>query len=196
MENYDNENLFGCMSIGACMMALILACLLLAMCSCRPTQKIVEVEKWQHDTTTVVDTVSVKEYVTLHDSIYVTEYVTQFVKDSTHKEEAWKYYTYDTEGKVTSMLDYTSSTQQGTVAHTVAQNEETNVTNEVVAHEEKSGHNESTGHSDMLQSKEQKKTGLTGWQRFVIGMGYAFLILLAVGLMFLGMRLYGGWKKL
>lgn len=197
MENYNNdENLFGCMSIGACMMALIAACLLLAMCSCRPTQKIVEVEKWQHDTTTVVDTVHIKDVVVQHDSIYITEYVTQLVKDSTQTNVAWKHYTYDEKGNVTSLTDYTSSTQHGTSSHTATESASTSVSEQSATHEEKGSHSESTGHSEVVQSKEQVKKGLTGWQRFVMGVGYAFLVLLVVGIMFGGMRLYGKWKKL
>ena len=116
----DEESLYGCVSVGTCMVVLMLCCLLLAFCSCKPTQKIVEIEKWQHDTTTVVDTVHTKDIVIQHDSIYVTEYVTQFVKDSTRQDVAWKHYTYDDKGNVTSMTDYTSSTQHGASSNTAS----------------------------------------------------------------------------
>ena len=191
-----NENLYGCVSVGTCMMAVLAFCLLLAFCSCKPTQKIVEVEKWQHDTTTVVDTVHVRDVVIQHDSIFTTEYVTQFVKDSTLTNVAWKHYTYDDKGNVTSLTDYTSSTQRGSVAHTDTQSASTGVSEQSAIHEEKSSHNESSGHSEAVQSKTQEKRGLSGWQRFIQALGYTFLVLLIAGIGFGGLRLYGKWKKL
>ena len=178
------------------MMAVLVCCLLLAFCSCKPTQKIVEIEKWQHDTTTVVDTIHVKDIVERHDSIYITEYVTQFVKDSTLTNVAWKHYTYDDKGNVTSLTDYTSSTQHGTMAHTDTQSASTGVSEQSGIHEEKGSHSESSGHSEAMQSKTQEKRGLSGWQRFIQALGYTFLVLLIAGIGFGGLRLYGKWKKL
>ncbi len=178
------------------MLLIVVICLLLAVCSCKPQQKIVEVERLVHDTTTVVDTVHVKGTVTLHDSIYVTETVTEYVKDSTQTNVAFKYYTFDSIGNISSLLDYTSNTQRGTTAHTATQSASTNVSEQSAMHEEKGAHSESTGHTEALQSKEQVKPGLTGWQKFVMGMGYIFIIVLALGLMLGGALLYGRWRKL
>lgn len=191
-----NENLYGCVSVGTCMVALIMCCLLLAFCSCRPQQKIIEVEKFSHDTTTVVDTVHVKDIVVVHDSIFTTQYITQFVKDSTQTNVAWKYYTYGNDGNVTSLLDYTSNTQHGSTSHTEAESESTSVNDQSSIHEEEGAHSESSGHSDNTQSKEQVKTGLTGWQKFVMGMGYIAIAVLGLGIAFGIMRLYGRNKKL
>lgn len=197
MENNKeiDENLYGCTSIGACMVALLVCCLLLAFCSCRPVEKIVEVEKWQHDTTTIVDTVHIKDIVVLHDSIYNTEYVTQFVKDSTQTNVAWKHYTYDKEGNVTSLLDYTSSTQHGSTANTATQSASTSVSEQSAVHEETGSHSESSGHSDALKNKEQKKEGLTRWEKILMALGYCFIIFSVFGLTLFGMRLYGKYKK-
>lgn len=178
------------------MVALIMCCLLLAFCSCRPQQKIIEVEKYSHDTTTVVDTVHVKDIVVVHDSIFTTEYVTRFVKDSTQTNVAWKYYTYGNDGNVTSLLDYTSNTQHGSTSHTEAESESTSVNDQSSIHEEEGSHSESSGHSDNTQSKEQVKTGLTRWEKFLMALGYCFIIFSAFGLTLFGMRLYGKYKKL
>ena len=191
-----DENLYGCVSVGACMVVLIVCCLLLALCSCKPSQKIVEVEKWQHDTTTVIDTLRITDTRFVHDSVYVTEYVTEYVKDSTLTNVAWKYYTYDSVGNISSLLDYTSSTQHGSVAHTASQNASTSVSDQSSVHEEASGHSESQGHSSIDKSKEKTKVGLTKWQKFIMGMGYIFFIGVVLALMFGGMMLYGKYKKL
>lgn len=191
-----NDIAKGCAPILAGFLLSVLVCLLLSLCSCKPQQKIIEVEKLVHDTTTVVDTVHVKDIVVQHDSIYVTEYVTQYVKDSTQTNVAFKYYTFDSIGNISSLLDYTSSMQHGTTAHTATQSASTNVSEQSAVHEETGAHSESTGHTEALQSKEQVKTGLTGWQKFVMGMGYIFIVVLALALMFGGMLLYGKWKKL
>lgn len=186
----------GCAPILAAFLLSVLVCLLLSLCSCKPQQKIIEVEKLVYDTTTVVDTVHIKDTVTLHDSIYITETVTEYVKDSTQTNVAFKYYTFDSIGNILSLLDYTSNTQHGTTAHTATQSASTNVSEQSAMHEEKGAHSESTGHTEALQSKEQVKTGLTRWQKFVMGMGYIFIVVLALALMFGGMLLYGKWKKL
>lgn len=185
----------GCVPIVVGFLLAFLFCLLITLCACRPTQKVIEVEKWAHDTTTVTDTVHVKEEVVIHDSIVKTEHITQWVQDSTRKDEAWKYYTYDKDGNVKSLLDYTSSTQHGRTSNVASQNATTSVGVQTVTNEETSGHTQAAGHSDALQSKEQVKTGLTRWQRFIMGLGYTFVVVLALGLMFGGMMLYGKWKR-
>ena len=168
----------GCAPILAGFILAALLCLLLSLCSCKPQQKIVEVERLVHDTTTVVDTVHIKDVVTVHDSIFVTETVTEYVKDSTQTNVAFKYYTYDSVGNIASLLDYTSSAQHGKSSHTASQSASTAVNDQSVTHE------------------EETKPQLSRWQRFIQGMGYTFLALLALALMFGGMRLYGKWKRL
>lgn len=191
-----NDIAKGCAPILAGFILAALLCLLLSLCSCKPTQKIVEVERLVHDTTTVVDTVHIKDVVTVHDSIFVTETVTEYVKDSTQTNVAFKYYTYDSVGNIASLLDYTSSVQHGKSSHTASQSASTAVNDQSVTHEEKSAHSESSGHSDVSKEKNETKPQLSRWQRFVQGMGYTFLALLALALMFGGMRLYGKWKRL
>ena len=178
------------------MIVLMAICLLLAFCSCTPKERIVEVEKWQRDTTTIVDTVHIKDLVIQHDSIFIKEYITEYVKDSTLTNVAWKHYTYDDKGNVTSLTDYTSSTTHGSVSHSATENATTNISDQTTVHEETGAHNESTGHSDGLQSKTKEKQGLTKWQRFIQGLGYTFLVLIVMGLVFGGMRLYGKMNKL
>ena len=179
-----------------CLLALLI-CLVLAWLAsgCKPTQKIVEVEKWQHDTTTVTDTVHVTDIKWLHDSVYIKEYIKQFVQDSTRKDEAWQYTTYGPLGNITSQLNYNSTTQHGSVAHNSTESEQTSVNDSQVTHEETGSHNESSGHSEGAKEKVYVKVGLNNWQRFIMGMGYAFIIVIAFGFMFGGMRLYGKWQR-
>lgn len=186
----------GCLPIAAGFFVAFIFCLLITLCSCKPTQKIVEVERLVHDTTTVVDTVHIKDVVTVHDSIFVTETVTEYVKDSTQTNVAFKYYTYDSVGNIASLLDYTSSVQHGKSSHTASQSASTAINDQSVTHEEKSAHSESSGHLDASKEKNETKPQLSRWQRFIQGMGYTFLALLALALMFGGMRLYGKWKRL
>ncbi len=187
-----NENLHGCFSVGFCMLALIVLCLMLAICSCKPQERLVEVEKWQHDTTTVTDTVHIKEYVTLHDSIYVT--MTEHVKDSANTDVAWKYYTYGENGEVMSMLDYTSSTRQG--SQKSSQSASTSTSNAEYQKEENASRTQSEGHSGVSNEKVYVKVGLSKWQKFIQILGYVMLITLVLGAIFGGMRLYGKKKKL
>ena len=190
-----DENLYGCVSVGACMVVLIVCCLLLALCSCKPSQKIIEVEKWQHDTTTVVDTVRVIDTKIQHDSVFIKEYITEYKRDTTITNVNWKYYTYDSIGNISSLLDYASSTQHGSSTQASSENTSTSVGQQAETHEEVGGHSESSGHSDFTQGKEQVKVGLNKWQKFVMLLGYIFLVLLGCGIAFGGMRLYGKIKK-
>lgn len=190
------EFIKGCAPKAAGLVLAALFCILLSFCSCKPTEKLVEVEKWQHDTTTVVDTLRIKEYITLHDSIFIKENLSEEIHDSTQTNVAWQHYTYDKEGNVTSMTNYNSTTQHGSAAHNSTASEKTSVSDQTFTHEETSSHNESQGHSDALQSKAQEKRGLTKWQKFVMGMGYAFIVILGIGLSFGALRLYGKINKL
>lgn len=171
---------------------LILLLLLAMFGSCKPQQKIVEVERWSHDTTTVIDTVHVKDVVVQHDSIDLTQYITETVHDTTNV--AWKYYTYDTAGNITSLLDYTSNTAKK--AQKSTESEQKTVSDKSITHDEKSGHTESKGTTEAIKSKEQVKIGLTKWQRFIQILGYLMLVTLVVGAGFGGLRLYGKFRNL
>lgn len=185
MNREDMSN--GCLPAVVGMVACLVL-LALSFCSCKPQQKIVEVEKVLHDTTTIVDTVHVRDSVTLHDSIYIKETVVEHVKDSTQTDVAWKHWTYDKEGNVTSLTDYSSTTQHGKSSHTSTESASTAVSNQASTHEEKGGHSESSGHSEASNEKVYVKVGLSKWQSFLQVMGYAFLAILTIGAVF------GGWK--
>lgn len=186
----------GCAPIAAAFLLAALFCFLVAMCSCKPVQKIVEVEKWQHDTTTITDTIHVIDTQFVHDSIYITNTVTEYKTDSSLINVAWKYYTYDKDGNVSSLMDYTSSAQHGSTAHNSSQSASTSVSGQTAVHEETGAHSESVGHSEAVKGKEQVKVGLTRWQKFIQGMGYTFLALLVIGIGLGGLRLYGRYKRL
>lgn len=185
-----------CLPIAVGFFLAAVFCLLLSLCSCRPTEKLVEVERWRCDTVSVVDTVHITEVVVQHDSIHDKEYITEYRVDSTLTNVSYKYYTYNPDGGIASLLDYTSSIQHGSSSHTATESEKTDVSGQEYARDEKGFHSESQGHSEKIQSKEQEKKGLTKWQKFVMGMGYTFIVFLVLGAMFGAMRLYGKHKKL
>ena len=186
----------GCAPIAAGFILAAIFCLLLTLCSCRPTQKLVEVEKWRHDTVTVVDTMRIVEEVVKHDSVFNTEFVTLWKHDTVNTNVAYKYYTYNDDGSVKTFLDYVSSTQQGSKTEKKEDSATTSVSDVSASKVEASGHSESSGHTEKEKSKEQTKTGLTRWQKFVMGMGYTFIVLLVLGCTFAGMRFYGKMRKL
>lgn len=189
-ENMNN----GCLPV-IVGMVVCLVLLVLSFCSCKPTQKIVEVEKWLHDTTTIVDTVHVKDVVTLHDSIYITNTITEHVKDSTQTNVSWQHYTFDKDGNVSSMTNYNSSTQHGSASHTATESAQTSVSNNTSTHEETGSHSESSGHSEASKEKVYVKVGLNKWQQFVMVLGYAMLVLLACGAVFGGYKIYRKLRK-
>lgn len=190
------ETMRGCMPIVVGFVLAMIFCLLVTLCGCKPQQKIVEVERLVHDTTMVVDTAYIKDIVTLHDSIYVTETVRETVRDTVNTEVAWRYWTYDPSGNVTSLLDYTSSARQGKTTQRDAQSESTSVGGQTSVHEEEGSHSESKGHTEASRENEQVKTGLTRWQKLVMTVGYISLVVLALAVAFGGMRLYGRRKRL
>ena len=150
--------------------------LLAILASCKPTQKIVEVEKWQHDTTTIHDTLVVHDVTTQHDSIYITNYLTELVHDTIQSDVAWKYYTYDTSGNVTSILDYASSSKGGTSTIRAAESVSTATSGQVVTHDETSAHSESEGHQESLKEKTQVKPQMYWWQKALMWWGAVSLI--------------------
>ena len=176
-------------------MRYLLPIALLLLIGCKPTQKIVEVEKWQHDTTTVVDTVHVLDTKYVHDSIYIKEYVTQLVKDSTQTDVSWQHYTYDKEGNVSSMTNYNSTTHHGTTSNTATESAQTSVSDNVSTHEETGSHSESSGHSEASKEKVYVKVGLNKWQQFIQVLGYAFLAVLAGAAVFGGFKIYRKLRK-
>lgn len=182
----------GCLPIAVGFIVAVVFCLMITLCSCKPQQKIVEVERLTHDTTTVIDTVHIKDVGVQHDSIYLTQYITETVHDTTNV--AWKYYTYDTAGNITSLLDYTSNTAKK--AQKSTESKQKTVSDKSITHDEKSGHTESKGTTEVIKSKEQVKIGLTKWQKFIQILGYLMLVALVVGVGFGGLRLYGKFRNL
>jgi hypothetical protein len=186
----------GCLPIVVGFILAIVFCLLISLCSCRAQQKTVEVERWAHDTTTVVDTVHVRDVVVQHDSIVKTEFVYQWKHDTINNSVAYKYYTYNEDGSIKSLLDYVSQTAQGSTAQNTSAADETSVSGNESIHDEKNSHSESAGSTTKDKERNEVKPQLTKMQRFLQGMGYTFIVLLALGLMFGGMSLYGKRKRL
>ena len=186
----------GCLPIAVGFIVAVMFCLMITLCSCKPQQKIVEVERLTHDTVSVKDTDHIKDIVVVHDSVYTTNTIQETVHDTVTNNVAWKYFTFDSIGNVTSLLDYTSNVTQGRTAQKSHESEQKAVSGKVAILDRKASHKESKGSSDLVTKKEQVKVSLTGWQKFVMGMGYIFIIALTLGLMLGGMALYGKWKKL
>lgn len=186
----------GCLPVAAGFFVAFIFCLLITLCSCKPQQKIVEVERLTHDTVSVMDTVHVKDIVVVHDSVYITNTIQETVHDTVTNNVAWKYFTFDSIGNVTSLLDYTSNSTQGRMAQKSHESEQKAVSNKVAVRDEKASHKESKGSSSAYEAKEQVKTGLTRWQKFIQVLGYMMLITLGLGLGFLVLRLYGRVNKL
>lgn len=177
-------------------LAVLLLCLLVCIIvGCKAKKEFIEVEKWQHDTTTIVDTVHVKDVVTLHDSIYITNTITEHVKDSTQTDVSWQHYTFDKDGNVSSMTNYNSSTHHGISSNTATESAQTSVSNNTSTHEETGSHSESSGHSEASKEKVYVKVGLNKWQQFVMVLGYAMLVLLACGAVFGGYKIYRKLRK-
>ena len=75
-------------------LAVLLLCLLVCIIvGCKAKKEFIEVEKWQHDTTTIVDTLRITETLIVHDSIYMESQVEK--NDSSVTNVQWNYTTYD-----------------------------------------------------------------------------------------------------
>lgn len=168
-------------------LAVLLLCLLVCIIvGCKAKKEFIEVEKWQHDTTTIVDTLRITETLIVHDSIYMESQVEK--NDSSVTNVQWNYTTYDSLGNVTSQLNYNSQTQHG--SNTASQSAQTSTSNSEHHKEENASHSESSGHSEASKEKVYVKVGLNKWQQFVMVLGYAMLVLLAGAAVFGGIKIY------
>ena len=162
----------GCAPIAMGFVLGAIACLLITLAGCKAKKEFIEVEKWQHDTTTIVDTLRITEKIIVHDSTKVDSQEAR--KDSTTTHVHWNYCTYDSLGNVTSSLDYNSHTQHG--SQTESQSEQTSTSNSEYQKEEIASHSESSGHTGKEYVIKEVPRPFSWWQKTLMGAGGLALI--------------------
>ena len=155
---------------------LLLAMLISILIGCKAKKEFVEVEKWQHDTTTIVDTLRITETLIVHDSIKVESQSAK--KDSTTTIVHWNYVTYDSLGNVTSQLDYNSHTQHG--SNTASQSAQTSTSNSEYQKEENASHSESSGHTGKEYVVKEVERDLYWWQKALMWTGGISLVVFGI----------------
>lgn len=168
----DNATVKGCSELAVAFVVWDIICFFISLCSCKAQREFIEVEKWQHDTTTIVDTLRITETIIVHDSTKVDSQEAR--KDSTTTHVHWNYCTYDSLGNVTSSLDYNSHTQHG--SQTASQSEQTSTSNSEHQKEENASHSESSGHTGKEYVIKEVPLPLSWWQKTLMGAGALALI--------------------
>lgn len=156
---------------------LLLGLLVCILIGCKAKKEFVEVERWQHDTTTVVDTLRITEYITVKDSTSQQSQSQLVQKDSTITVVHWNYVTYDSVGHITSSLDYNSHTQHGNSSNTASQSASTSTTNSEYQKEENSSHSESSGHTGKEYIVKEVERDLYWWQKALMWIGGISIVL-------------------
>ena len=158
-------------------LAVLLLCLLICIIvGCKAKKEFIEVERWTHDTTTIVDTLRITETIIVHDSIRVESQSAK--NDSTTTHVHWNYVTYDSLGNVTSQMDYNSLTQHG--SNTASQSAQTSTTNSEHQKEENASHSESSGHTGTEYVIKEVERDLYWWQKVLMWTGAVSLVSLAI----------------
>ena len=166
MRHYEQRNI-----------GILLICLCITLLSgCKAKKEIVEVDRWQHDTLTIVDTLRITETVIVHDSIYMESQVAK--KDSSITNVQWNYTTYDSLGNVTSQMNYNSQTQQG--SNTASQSASTSTTNSEYQKEENASHSESSGHTGKEYIVKEVERDLYWWQKALMWTGGISIVLFGI----------------
>ena len=160
---------------------LLLGLLVCILIGCKAKKEFVEVERWQHDTTTIVDTLRITETIIVHDSIRVESQSAK--NDSTTTHVHWNYVTYDSLGNVTSQMDYNSHTQHG--SNTASQSASTSTSDSEYQKEENSSHSESSGHTGKEYIVKEVERDLYWWQKALMWIG---AVSLASFLMFIVLK--------
>ena len=152
--------------------SLLLCLMLCIIIGCRPQKEFIEVERWTHDTLTIVDTLRIIETIIVHDSIRVESQEAK--KDSTTTHVHWNYVTYDSLGHVTSQMDYNSHTQHG--SNTASQSESTSTSNSEYQKEENSSHTQASGHTGKEEIVKEVEVPLAWWQKALMWCGALSLL--------------------
>ena len=146
---------------------LLLAMLICIIVGCKAKKEFIEVEKWSHDTTTIVDTLRITETIIVHDSIKVESQVEK--NDSSVTNVQWNYTTYDSLGNVTSQMNYNSQTQHG--SNTASQSAQTSTSNSEYQKEENSSHTQASGHTGKEYVVKEVERDLYWWQKALMWIG-------------------------
>lgn len=168
----DNATIKGCSELVVAVVAGLLICFIISLCSCKAKKEFIEVEKWEHDTTTIVDTLRITEKIIIHDSTKVDSQEAR--KDSTTTHVHWNYYTYDSLGNVTSSLDYTSHKQHG--SQTASQSAQTSTSNNEYQKKENVSHNESSDHTSKEDVIKEVPRPFSWWQKTLMIFGGSAMI--------------------
>ena len=156
---------------------LLLLCLLVCiLIGCKAKKEFIEVEKWQRDTLTIVDTVKITEYINVKDSTSEQSQTQLVQKDSTITVVHWNYVTYDSIGNITSMLDFNSHTQHGNLSNTTSQSESTSTNNSEYQKQENASHSERGGHSEHSHETKETKPQLNWCQKLLMWWGAISMI--------------------
>lgn len=153
-----------------------LVCLLISLCSCKPTKEVetqVQVERVEVPVPIVQEHTTENVRVDLvRDTLYRHDSVSYYIKGDTVRIERWH---YTTNNNVQLRVD------------TVQKVERVEVPVEVEKVVEK---------VKTVTKTEEVERPLSWWQKTKMGMGVAFIVLLGLALAFGSLRLYGKWKKL
>lgn len=158
----------GCAPIAAGFILAVLMCLLITMCGCK-AQKEIQVERVEVPVVVTQEhTIESVRVDHVRDTLIQRDSVFHFVKGDTVLIEKWHYLQGSTNVVRVDTLIKTDSVQ---------------VPVEVVREK-------------VVTQVEEVEKQLTWWQKTKMGLGTAFIALLAIGAMFGGMRLYGKYKRL
>lgn len=163
-----NDIAKGCAPILAGFLLAALLCLVLSLCSCKPVKEI-QVERVEVPVPVVQEhTIESVRVDHVRDTLIQRDSVFHYVKGDTVLVEKWHYLKGATNVVRVDTLIKTDSVE---------------VPVEVVREK-------------VVTKVEEVERQLTWWQKTKMGMGIGLLVLLAIGAMFGGLRLYGKFKKL
>ena len=165
-DNDIYENNYGCVPIGTCALALLVCCILLTFCSCKP-QKEIQVERVEVPVVVTQEhTIESVKIDHVRDTLRQRDSVFYYVNGDTVRIEKWHYLQGTTNVVKVDTLHVYDSVPYPVKVETV------------------------------ITKTEEVEKELTWWQKTKMGLGTVFLALLVLALGFGGMRLYGKFKKL
>lgn len=158
----------GCLPIATGMVLAMLFCLVLSLCSCKPTKE-VQVERVEVPVPIVQEhTIESVRVDHVRDTLIQRDSIFHYVKGDTVLIEKWHYLQGSTNVVRVDTLIKVDSVQ---------------VPVEVVREK-------------VVTKTEEVEKSLSWWQKTKMGMGTAFIVLLVLALAFGALRLYGRIKKL
>ena len=168
MRREDNPTVRGCSELVVGFGLALLACLVISLCSCK-AQREVQVERVEVPVVVTQEhTIESVRVDHVRDTLIQRDSIYHYIQGDTVHIERWHYLQGSTNVVRVDTLIKTDSVQ---------------VPVEVVREK-------------VVTQVEEVEKQLTWWQKTKMGLGTAFIALLAIGAMFGGMRLYGKYKRL